>query len=140
MSGARRALGVVCAWLLVCAYTGLIWWLSAQNIAFKAIESVPLQDKGVHFVEYGVLGGLMAHAVRVSWPARRLGYLAAFWLTCGLGLVDELHQVYVPGRMGDARDLLADAIGAATATLGYALVVSLAARKGRRSAGRRGAA
>jgi VanZ family protein len=137
MSGVRRALGVVGAWLLVCAYTGLIWWLSAQNIAFKAIESVPLQDKGVHFLEYGVLGALVAHAVRVSWPGRRLGYPAAFWLTCGLGLVDELHQVYVPGRMGDGRDLLADAIGAAIATLVYALVVSLAARKGRRRQERR---
>lgn len=137
MSAARRALGVVSAWLLVCAYTGLIWWLSAQNIAFKAIESVPLQDKGVHFGEYSVLGALMAHAVRVSWPRQRLRYLAAFWLTCGLGLVDELHQVYVPGRMGDGRDLLADAIGAAVATLLYALVVSLAARKGRRRQQRR---
>lgn len=129
MSATRRALGVVCAWLLVCAYTGLIWWLSAQNIAFKAIESVPLQDKGVHFLEYSLLGLLMAHAVRVSWPRRPLGYLAAFWLTCGLGLVDELHQVYVPGRMGDGRDLVADAIGAAVATLVYALLASLAARR-----------
>jgi VanZ family protein len=116
----------------------LIWWLSAQNIVFKAIERVPLQDKGVHFLEYALLGALMAHAVRVSWPGQRLGYLAAFWLTCGLGLADELHQVYVPGRMGDGRDLLADAIGAAAATLIYALVVSLAARKGRRPQGRRG--
>jgi VanZ family protein len=137
MSAARRAPGVVGAWLLVCAYTGLIWWLSAQNIAFKVIERVPLKDKGVHFLEYSLLGALMAHAVRVSWPARRLGYLAAFWLSCGLGLVDELHQVYVPGRMGDGRDLLADAMGAAAATLVYVLVVSLAARKGRGLRGRR---
>ena len=133
MSAARRARRVASAWLLVCAYTGLIWWLSAQNIAFKMIEHVPMKDKGVHFLEYGVLGALMAHALNTSWPRQRLRYLAAFWLTCGLGLVDELHQVYVPGRMGDARDLVADALGALAATLLFATGAALA---GRRSLGR----
>jgi VanZ family protein len=131
MNAARRALSVAAAWLPVCAYTALIWWISSQNIVFKVIGSVPLQDKGVHFVEYGVLAGLMAHAAQVSWPLRRLRYLAALWISCGLGLADELHQVYVPGRMGDARDLLADAVGAAVVTLAYACVVLVKGRRRR---------
>ena len=120
MRRARYALGVAFAWLPACAYTALIWWLSAHTLHFQLIDHFPLRDKGVHFLEYALLGLLMAHAVRVSWPAQRLRYLASFWVTCGLGLVDELHQVYVPGRTGDAKDLMADAIGAALATVLYA--------------------
>ncbi len=122
-------LRVLGSWLPACAYTALIWWLSSQNLAFKMIEHVPMQDKGVHFVEYGVLGALLAHAARVTWPHQRLRYLASFWLSCALGLVDELHQVYVPGRMGDADDLIADATGSALATLAYAACAWLARRR-----------
>lgn len=136
MSGARRALHVVSAWLLVCGYTGLIWWLSSQNLAFKMIERVPWQDKGVHFVEYALLGAFMAYAAHTSWPRKRWRYLAGFWITCGLGLVDELHQVYVPGRMGDVRDLAADALGAAVATLLFAVGAALARRRAARRAAR----
>jgi VanZ family protein len=134
MSRARRALRVVAAWLLVCAYTGLIWWLSSQSLSIKLIEEVPLRDKGVHFLEYGALGALMAHAVHVTWPWHRLRYLAALWLTCGCGLMDEFHQVYVPGRSGDLGDLVADLAGASLATLICALVVRVSARRWQRSA------
>jgi VanZ family protein len=131
MSRARAALGVFGAWLAVCAYTALIWWLSSQNIAFKVLERVPFKDKGVHFLEYGVLGALMANAVHMSWPHRRLRYLAALWLSIGLALVDELHQVYVPGRVGDVRDLIADALGALLATLAYAVAAWAVGRRRR---------
>lgn len=117
---ARSARRAALAWLPVCAYTLLIWYLSSQSLDFRLIEEVPLRDKGVHFVEYGVLGFLMAHAAHVTWPARPRRYYAAVWLSLALGLIDELHQFYVPGRSADAADLLADAIGISLATLLYA--------------------
>lgn len=111
---------IFAAWLPVALYTSLIWFLSSQVLSIQLIEDIPLRDKGVHFLEYGALGFLMAHAVQVTWPDRVLRYVAALWLTVGLGLVDELHQVYVPGRSGDANDLIADFVGALVATFGYA--------------------
>src|SRR5690606_35143412 len=74
-------------WLPVIAYTALIWWLSSQAIEIP-LQRVPFRDKGVHFVEYGVLAFMMAHAVRVTWPAARYGLVAAWWLTVALGLTD----------------------------------------------------
>jgi VanZ family protein len=125
----NRPLAIGLSWLPVCAYTLLIWVLSSQTVTIELIESMPMQDKGVHFLEYGALGFLMAHAAHVSWPKRRYKFLAAGWLSLGLGLTDELHQLYVPGRSGDAADLIADALGISVAVLGYALISRLYLRR-----------
>ena len=108
------------AWLPAAAYTGLIWFLSSQTIDIKLIEDVPMRDKGVHFVEYGVLGALLAFACQSTWPRVRLRYVLALWLTWALGLVDELHQLYVPGRSADGLDLAADTLGGGVAIAVFA--------------------
>ena len=68
----------------------------------------------MHFVEYGVLGFLVAHAAFRTWPQRhpvRIGLLAV-WITTLWGLLDEIHQALVPGRSAEMLDLVADAAGA----------------------------
>jgi VanZ family protein len=106
----------------------LIWVLSSFPQPFP-IDEVPLSDKGVHFVEYGVLAALLAHAVRGTWP--EWGTRSTFFLVWGVtvfwGLLDEIHQAYVPGRVADARDALADALGGIAGVLLY-----LAIKKRRR--------
>jgi VanZ family protein len=100
------------AWLPAVSYMLLIWVLSSMPGSFR-FDFVPFRDKGVHFVEYGVLGVLLAHAVRGSWPAWRLPviFLASWSVTTFWGLLDEIHQAFVPGRVADVRDVIADAIG-----------------------------
>jgi len=92
----------------------LIFVLSSFPIAVPHIERIPLRDKGIHLVEYAILGALCAHAATRTFPhhsrvrAVMLGaFLAASW-----GLTDELHQSFVPERTSDAFDLLADSVGA----------------------------
>jgi len=98
----------------------LIWGLSSIPHPFP-LERVPFQDKGAHFVEYGVLAALMAHAFNGAWPAMRGWSLFALaWsATVFWGLLDEIHQAYVPGRLSDAVDLLADALGGFVGVLAY---------------------
>jgi VanZ family protein len=134
----KRQLAITLSWLPVCAYTLLIWVLSSQSVTLELLQDVPLQDKGVHFVEYGALGFFMAHAVHMSWPTRRLRFVAAGWLSLGLGLVDELHQVYVPSRSGDSLDLVADALGIAVALAAYFVGRKLYQRRLARSASLQG--
>jgi VanZ family protein len=43
---------------------------------------------------------------------KRNSFWAAFALTCVYGILDEIHQSFVPGRTPDAMDVLADATGA----------------------------
>jgi len=127
-SSARIAL----AWLPAALYVSLIWWLSSQQIVLP-IDRIPMRDKGVHFVEFGVLGACFAEAVWVTWPRRGLrGAMVAWVFTTASGLLDELHQVYVPGRSADIGDLLADALGAVAGVLFlYALRAYLRARGAR---------
>lgn len=87
-----------------------------------ALPDVSLWDKAEHAVAWGGLT-LMGLAF---WPGRRWA-VAAYALA--LGLVVEVGQATMDlGRMGDWRDLLADAVGVAAA-------LGLAALLGRRRGG-----
>ena len=110
-------------WLPALAYMALIFALSSLRISAPLIQDVPFQDKGVHFVEFLILGFLCAGATRRTWPGRRpartillAAFLAAVW-----GFSDEVHQAFVPGRSADILDFVADTLGGATGALFYAL-------------------
>ena len=100
------------AWLPAVAYMLLIWVLSSMPQQFK-VDFIPFRDKGIHFVEYGALAALLAHAMRGTWPEWRFrGVFFASWsITVLWGLLDEIHQAFVPGRVPDVRDVIADAMG-----------------------------
>ena len=78
------------------------------------LNDIPFRDKGVHMVEYALLGFLLAHATLRTWPRRsafRTLFLA-FWITVLWGLFDEMHQAFVPGRSSEVLDFVADTLGA----------------------------
>ena len=91
----------------------LIWTISSFELAGVDLRHVPLRDKGVHLVEYAVLGFLLAHATFLTWPRhpRLRTYLLAVLIGVLWGLLDEIHQAFVPGRSAELLDLVADAIG-----------------------------
>lgn len=108
-----RSRQVVLAWLPAALYMAAIWGVSSFTFDAPLVNEFPLRDKGIHFVEYAVLGFLVAHAALRTWPDRNavravaLGALvAAAW-----GVLDELHQALVPGRTAELLDLLADTLG-----------------------------
>jgi len=71
----------------------------------------PPWDKVVHLFFYGSITTLAGLAFpKQSIPAIMLGAIA-------LGIADEIHQIFVPGRHPGLDDLLADAIGICIATI-----------------------
>lgn len=106
------------SWGPAAGYMVLIWVVSSFQDVSIPMERVPLRDKGIHALEYAVLGFLVTYAVRRTWPSWRYLLVAAvaFGLTTLWGLLDEIHQAFVPGRMADVLDLLADASGALVGT------------------------
>lgn len=85
-----------------------------------------LSDKGAHVVAYAALGGTLVRALArgrsASMTPARIA--AAAVLATLYGLTDELHQLFVPGRTPDPRDVAADAVGG----IAGAVAVAVAAR------------
>lgn len=71
-------------------------------------------DKPLHGVAYLGLAVVVVRAV-AGGLGRRIDVWTAAMATLiavGYAMTDELHQMFVPGRFADVRDLLADAGGA----------------------------
>lgn len=64
-----------------------------------------------HFLEYTVLGIVLANALRCHMPLRR-ACLVAIGCASLYGVSDEFHQLFVPGRMCDPVDWAVDTAGA----------------------------
>lgn len=94
---------------LALGYAGLIFFLSAQS-GFTVPRGIWSFDKVVHLVEYAVLAFLIARALRHA-PTLRWPVPAAILLSTLYGVSDEIHQSFVPGRVADPYDAIADAVG-----------------------------
>lgn len=115
-TSAQRRL--VVAWAPALLYMGVIWLVSSMEAPSFPVSLFPLRDKGVHATEYAVLAFLLAHATLLTFvrhPRWRVA-LTAVVLTVLWGLLDELHQAFVPGRSSDVPDLVADTVGALAGT------------------------
>lgn len=134
----------VFSWLLVILWMALIFYLSHQpanrsnglskgatSIIVEIIEKIaPKLDinissfnnivrKSAHFFIYLVLGVLAANGLRMSGI---IGYKAISFalLICVLyAISDELHQLFVPGRGGQVRDVIIDSTGAIVGIVMY---------------------
>ncbi len=91
----------------------LIFVISSFEVQVPGAEHFPLQDKGIHLVEYAVLGWLCATASARTWPNASLWRTAAFaiFVSTLWGASDELHQAFVPGRFAEWSDVVADICG-----------------------------
>lgn len=104
----RQAL---CAWLPVALWLLLIFVLSSfanyphpqSGLVDRLLTSV------AHALLFGTLAGLLSRALGERPRSRAL----AFALTVVYGLLDELHQAFVPGRNPDPWDVFCDTLGAA---------------------------
>jgi len=89
--------------------------LKTPSLDFKAM------DKIAHFAEYFILGLFLAFGLNKM----NIGKGKVFWISaCAAGLygiLDEIHQLIVPGRVTDGFDMLADTIGAFAASGFYVL-------------------
>ncbi len=123
-------------WAVVVLWMALIFNLSSQvadqsnelstgftEIVVKALEKVApkasfdmgslnhLVRKNAHFFTYLILGILVINALRRSGVQ---GYQSIAWAAaiCILYAVsDEVHQLYVPGRGAQVKDVLIDSAG-----------------------------
>ena len=102
-------------WAPVALYMMFIFWLSSISSPPDLPSGV--SDKGAHVLLYSGLGALLVRARAGGWRRQvTLGIAAVAIVVATLyGISDEIHQSFVPPRQVEARDVLADAIGASLA-------------------------
>ncbi len=117
-------------WGPVLLYAATIFAVSALSTA-PQVASVRGFDKVLHFVEYAGFGALFGRAFFRGGAGlgARASLLAAWALGTLYGLTHELHQLFVPNRVADPWDLLADSAGSLCgAALHYAFFTTAARR------------
>jgi len=112
LTALRRAL----LWGPVVAYMAVIFYLSAQSD-----PPVPggIPDWVLHGVEYFGFAGLVFRAVASGLPAAvdRARVVTTMSIVTAYAISDELHQLFVPYRTADIRDIRSDVAGASVALL-----------------------
>lgn len=111
-------------WFLALAWYAVICFLShtPSTSAAASKELVGGDDviNGIfrfcaHLGVFGVLGAALYHALEPSFVFRPRRYALALFLVVILGVADEIHQGYVPGRHARAQDVITDFTGAVLA-------------------------
>lgn len=108
-------------WLPTLVWMAMIFVLSNRT-AVQA-SGIDWQDfvikKTAHFVEYGILAGLMYWSCIKTVSVKLSKLIIVVWiLTVAYAMSDEFHQSFIPGRGPAIRDVFIDSLGAAT-VLGF---------------------
>ncbi len=106
-------------WTLLIVWVTVLFWLSSRPGAPNELH-IPHFDKVLHAGYFGLGGLIFQTALRL--PATRLSarsmILAGVALAALVGMTDEFHQTFTPGRSGnDPFDLCADVFGGLMAGL-----------------------
>jgi VanZ family protein len=98
-------------WGPVLLYCALIFWLSS----ISSVPALPghMSDKAAHALLYSGLGFLVARALAggAGRPVNASVLVIVLAFSALYGLSDEFHQLFVPRRSFDLRDLAADVAG-----------------------------
>ena len=110
------------AWGPAVGWAAVLFVLSALPQLGRA-PSFPFSDKVAHVAIYGILGITLAWGW--SRSPRPVSHLVLLVAGAVYGISDEWHQMYVPGRVPDVADWLADVVGL---WVGYAAALQFVER------------
>lgn len=97
----------------------IIRFLSALGIGITSRTELILHHfirKVAHFFEYFILSLLLFNYLRELMEGKGL-YLWPISISFLYACSDEIHQIYVPGRVGSWKDVVIDTAGASVAML-----------------------
>ncbi|MCG6913226.1 VanZ family protein [bacterium BMS3Abin03] len=104
-------LPLILYWILLLIFTSL---------PAKDLPSIGVYDKFEHLGAFFGLSVLLSlgFLYQNKYPLlKKYFWLSAFLIICFYGFLDEIHQLYVPGRDCDILDWTSDAIGALAGTI-----------------------
>ena len=103
------------------AFRPLLEWLF-PGAGAETIETVnTVARKLAHFIEYAILGWLIARALDGLRGSRASHAVLAVMLAGLYAVTDEMHQRFALGRTAAVGDVLIDMLGATTAQILHAM-------------------
>ncbi len=107
----------------------VIWIAITFVVSHQPAVVIPFgaPDYVAHAINYAILAVLLIWA-RASgdWPAITMPVIAsAVGLAVLLGISDEFHQSFIPGRTATVSDVVADAVGAVLGACVAAVAVAM---------------
>jgi VanZ family protein len=125
-------------WCLVAVWYGVITYLS--HIPTSASASTKQMVGGddslnaafrfcAHLGVFGILGILVYAALHQGFFFHKRTFFVMLSIICLAGILDEVHQSFVPGRFARVQDVVTDTIGAALVVLGVVFVYSILSEK-----------
>ena len=92
-----------------------------EEVKVNIIEKLQfIVRKSAHFIGYMILG-ILASGLILQYENINKKYPLAFLICVIYAISDEIHQLFVPGRAGQVRDVLIDSAGS---FLGIILVMA----------------
>ena len=112
-------------------------FIDTENLTVEAKESLidRLQfvvRKTAHYSVYAGLGFFAYLAIKNTFE-KRYTFVPAFAWGVLYSVSDEIHQLFVPGRSGEIRDVFLDSLGVATGVLALMLIYNLLTIKNKRN-------
>lgn len=104
-------------WLPAIFIMSCSWYLSSQP-SIAHMPRFPHADKVVHFICFGGLCFWITFALKKK-------NITAIALSSVYGIIDEIHQSFVPGRSSSVFDWMADSAGSAAGFLLFLLTIKI---------------
>ncbi len=94
----------------------------APNMEFDVRSLNHIIRKNTHFFAYLILGVLVMNALRVSRVRGYRSIALALGICILYAISDEIHQIFIPGRSGEVRDVVIDTAGTSVGIMVYMVV------------------
>ncbi|MBR2860882.1 MAG: VanZ family protein [Clostridia bacterium] len=106
--------------------------LTAENLEMLIDRLQFIVRKTAHYLVYAGLGFFAYMALKNTFE-KRYTFVPAFAWGVLYSVSDEIHQLFVPGRSGEIRDVFLDSLGVATGVLTLMLIYNLLTMKNKRN-------
>lgn len=108
-----------------------VYWFAlviATSLPAQNLPKTSINDKVEHFIAFLGLGFLLSFTLYVQNKYKLLKInhsISAVLIALAYAVIDEIHQLFIPGRQCDVLDVSADLIGAIAGILLIKVIIKI---------------